>query len=222
MSYGSFCLECALLTLQYSISPFWIILILQKLVPLNDIDIRQVSLQLNCCNTCQLWNWYSTGDQCFAYCEMENEMENGKEWRELVQNPKSMSIMQIFCWLFSRLLTLKELGHFFQTVILFYNKTFMRFGMPESIFQLSLTQYAFEHICWASLIKAALDMICPQNWRHWQVPLVSISFNGTFLSATKCHIILCHVLTFICLKLNNRLYCHYLDCILLTLFTLTG
>ena len=64
------------------ISPFRKFSVLQKylLDSLNTIHIWYVQPQLSCIDTCQIWTWYSTNNQCY---------ENGKigkitEWRKLV------------------------------------------------------------------------------------------------------------------------------------------
>ena len=56
-----------------------IFLILQNcfLNSLNHIHIWQVSLQLSCSDTCQIWMWYSIGNKCFE--EILKNLKNGME-----------------------------------------------------------------------------------------------------------------------------------------------
>ena len=57
-----------LLKLRSLISPLAKFSILQKylLYYLHHIHIWQVSPQLSCGNTCQIWTWYLIGNQCFG------------------------------------------------------------------------------------------------------------------------------------------------------------
>ena len=42
---------------------------------LNHTHICQVSLQLSCSDTWQIWMWYSTGECCFVHSEKKSKME---------------------------------------------------------------------------------------------------------------------------------------------------
>ena len=64
------------------ISPLHEIWIYQnhRLATLNYIHICQVSVQLSCGDTCQIWTWYFTGNLCF---DDSGKIRKIMEWRKL-------------------------------------------------------------------------------------------------------------------------------------------
>ena len=56
-----------------------------KLDTLNHVHICQVSLQLSCVDTCQIWMWYDTGNEYFD--PSENCENNGTQNIGLVTRP---------------------------------------------------------------------------------------------------------------------------------------
>ena len=65
-----------------------------KLYPLNHIHICQVSLQLSCGDTCQIWTWYSIEKQCFNSSQKLGKQRIGKNW---LSNPHFRSPISLKC-----------------------------------------------------------------------------------------------------------------------------
>ena len=73
-------LRWGLLKLHLLISLWVFFSILQKFLldSFNHINIWQLSLQLSCGNTCQIWKWYSIGKQYFDNDEKSGLQKNRK------------------------------------------------------------------------------------------------------------------------------------------------